>query len=98
VSLGITVTKEPIVIQCQDEEFQCYDGVKCLPWSFRCDRIAHCYDNSDEAGCDSRALFINCSRVVSQLFIILLIRSSTLSTQSPVYLFKHKLHPIGPAL
>ena len=39
------------MIECANDEFQCYDGVKCLQWSYRCDRIAHCHDNSDEADC-----------------------------------------------
>ena len=44
-------TPEPVVIQCAKDEFQCYDGVKCFPWSCRCDKTSNCHDNSDEADC-----------------------------------------------
>ncbi|XP_062515297.1 low-density lipoprotein receptor-related protein 2-like, partial [Corticium candelabrum] len=44
-------TAQPVVVQCADDEFQCYDGVRCLQWSHRCDSIVDCHDNSDEVGC-----------------------------------------------
>ena len=47
-------TPQPIVVQCADDEFQCYDGVRCLQWSHRCDSIVDCHDNSDEVGCAGR--------------------------------------------
>ena len=39
------------MIQCADNEFQCYDEVKCLQWSYRCDKIPHCREDSDETDC-----------------------------------------------
>ncbi len=47
-------TSQPVVVQCADDEFQCYDGVRCLQWSHRCDSIVDCHDNSDEVGCAGR--------------------------------------------
>ncbi|XP_062499695.1 low-density lipoprotein receptor-related protein 8-like [Corticium candelabrum] len=44
-------TPQPVIVQCADDEFQCYDGFKCLQWSHRCDSIVDCHDNSDESGC-----------------------------------------------
>ena len=46
-------------MQCAGDEFQCYDGIKCLPRSFRCDKIAQCHDSSDEADCAGTVLFTN---------------------------------------
>ena len=44
-------TEAAIVVQCADDEFQCYDGVRCLQWSRRCDKIVDCHDDSDETDC-----------------------------------------------
>ena len=40
-----------LLTSCGMENFTCNDG-SCIPLGNRCDLIKHCYDNSDEMGCD----------------------------------------------
>ncbi|OQR70192.1 low-density lipoprotein receptor-like, partial [Tropilaelaps mercedesae] len=38
---------------CTDREFQCASDRKCIPESWRCNRLRECEDGSDERGCES---------------------------------------------
>lgn len=37
---------------CGDHEFQCISDRKCIPGSWRCNRLRECEDASDEKGCE----------------------------------------------
>ena len=38
---------------CEDDEFTCGNG-DCVETIFRCDKVTHCMDNSDEQSCECK--------------------------------------------
>ncbi|CAK9291776.1 unnamed protein product [Gordionus sp. m RMFG-2023] len=36
---------------CPTGQFPCPGNGRCVPWEYRCDRVVHCEDYSDELGC-----------------------------------------------
>ena len=37
---------------CSTDQWQCNDGIQCIPSEYRCDLLKDCNDLSDEIGCD----------------------------------------------
>ena len=44
---------DPILIVCNDDEFQCNSGY-CIPSVFECDGVASCPDGDDELNCSGK--------------------------------------------
>ena len=52
--LGLSLIHFLIGPVCERKEFQCLDGIQCIPKAYICDGDDDCNDGSDEFNCQSK--------------------------------------------